>query len=160
MKRTLTTGTMILVGFLFAVLSSRRAEAGTSCHLINARAVGKDISATQEQDGTLHIETSAAVIGAGLLHGAIAGNLTVPPFEGPVAEFTETATFATAHGTITISLHGWIDFRSAHFNASGPVTAATEKLKGSTGTLSVSCVGDNGSFTEDFSGAFCVDLAP
>jgi len=45
---------------------------------------------------------------------------------------------------------------------SGPVTAATGKLAGATGTLVLNGIEDltSGKFIEDISGLICVDLAP
>ena len=158
MKRILISTMVICLAF--GGLLERFAEAGTSCHLINAKGVGKDLGVSADPDGTLHILTSATVIGGGLLHGMVTGSLTLPPPAGPVAQFTEIVTFTTQHGTLTVNLTGWVDFASSHFHASGPVTGGTGKLAGATGTLSLSGDDAAGTFTEDINGAVCVNLAP
>ena len=51
---------------------------------------------------------------------------------------------------------------TGEFSASGPVTDATGKLAGATGTLPFDGVEDlsTGSFVEEVTGLVCVDLAP
>ncbi len=72
------------------------------------------------------------------------------------------STFTTNRGTLTVVVNGAIDLATGQFNASGPVTAATGKLLGATGNLSVSGVVhfSSGVFTEDINGVVCAELAP
>jgi hypothetical protein len=129
------------------------ARAAVSCHLINAKGVGQDLGAGS---------TTGNVIGGGLLEGTIAGSITVTGVSGTVASFTETVTFTNRLGTLTVVVTGAIDLNTGQFNASGPVTAGTGKLSGATGNISVSGVANFAAavFTEDITGAICVDLAP
>jgi hypothetical protein len=152
------SGIASLSKILFAVLVSlgalmSPAQAGVSCHLMNAKAVGEDVGGGN---------TTARVIGGGLLEGTSAGSLTITGVSGTVASFTETVTFTNQHGTLTVSVTGAIDVITGQFNASGPVTASTGKLSGATGQLSLSGVAHfaTGIFTEDITGVICVDLAP
>jgi hypothetical protein len=145
---------LIALGFLVslgALISPAQAE--VSCHLINAKAVGQDHGGGA---------TTGSVIGGGLLHGTIAGSITGTGLVGTVASFVETVTFTTQHGTLTVMVTGAIDITTGQFNASGPVTAATGKLSGASGNIALSGVVNfaTGVFSEDISGAVCVNLAP
>jgi hypothetical protein len=138
---------------LLALITVCPARAGVSCHLINAKGVGQDLGAGS---------TTGNVIGGGLLHGTIAGSISVTGVSGTVASFVETVTFTNQHGTLTVVVTGAIDVITGQFNASGPVTAATGKLSGATGNISVSGIANFAAavFTEDITGVVCVDLAP
>ena len=151
-----TISPSILLGWLLVfggLIAARPAQAASSCHLINAKAVGQDLGAGS---------TVAKVIGGGLLQGNIAGNLTITGVSGTVASFMETVTFTNGNGTLTVVLTGAIELTTGQFNASGPVTGATEKLARATGNLSLSGIANFAAaiFTEDIAGAICVDLAP
>ena len=136
-----------------AVIMANPAQAGVSCHLINAKAVGQDLGGGR---------TSGATIGGGLLQGTIDGTIVGTGFNGTVATFQETVIFTTAKGTLTVVVTGGIDVTTGQFNASGPVSAATGKLSGATGNISLSGAVNfaTGIFSEDVSGVICVDLAP
>jgi hypothetical protein len=138
---------------LLALTTVSPVRASVSCHLINAKAVGQDLGAGS---------TTGNVIGGGLLQGTIAGSITVTGVSGTVASFVETVTFTNQHGTLTVLVTGAIDLTTGQFNASGPVTAGTGKLSGATGNISVSGVANFAAavFTEDITGAVCVNLAP
>ena len=143
-------GVLVSLGTLMTITP---AQAGVSCHLINAKGVGEDLGGGN---------TTAKVIGGGLLQGTIAGSLTITGVSGTVASFMETVTFTNQHGTLTVVVTGAIDVITGQFNASGPVTAASGKLSGATGALSLSGVAHFAAaiFTEDITGVVCVDLAP
>jgi len=143
----------MIVLSLLAAMTVSPARAGVACHLINAKGVGQD------QGGG---STTGNVIDGGLLQGTIAGNISVTGVSGNIASFVETVTFTNRHGTLTIVVTGAIDVTTGHFNASGPVTAATRKLSGATGNIALSGVVNfaTGIFTEDITGSVCVDLAP
>jgi hypothetical protein len=146
----LVCGVLVLLGALMTVSP---AQAEVSCHVINAKGVGQDTGGGN---------TTANIIGGGLLHGTNAAHVTITGVSGTVASFVETATFTNQHGTLTVLVTGGIDFTTGQFSASGPVTAATGGLSGATGNISFSGVVSlsSGVFTEDISGALCVDLAP
>jgi 2',3'-cyclic-nucleotide 2'-phosphodiesterase (5'-nucleotidase family) len=151
----LVSPSIMLVGALVSLgaLTVSPAQAGVSCHLINAKAVGQDLGGGS---------TTASVMGGGLLHGTNAGSLTITGVSGTVASFVETVTFTNRHGTLTVLVTGWIELTTGQFNASGPVTAATGKLAGATGQISLSGAANFATaiFSEDISGVVCVDLAP
>jgi hypothetical protein len=70
--------------------------------------------------------------------------------------------FTTNQGTLTVSVIGTLDTSTGEFSALGPVTGATGKLAGATGTLNFKGIEDlsNGNFVEDITGNICVNLAP
>lgn len=147
---------IMLLGVLLSfggLITVRPVQAASSCHLINAKAVGQDLGGGS---------TAAKVISGGLLQGTIAGDLTITGVSGTVASFMEMVTFTNQHGTLTVMLTGAIDVTTGQFNASGPVTGATGKLAGATGNLSLSGVVNFAAaiFVEDIAGVICVDLAP
>ena len=154
MKRLPISKVSMLATLLLGALLGLPAQAGVSCHLINAKAVGKDLGFGN---------TAADILGGGLLQGTVAGHITVTggPISGLVP-FMETATFTNQHGTLTVVVTGAIDVATGQFNASGAVTGATGKLLGATGNLSFSGMVNfvTAIFTEDVSGLVCVDLAP
>ena len=65
-------------------------------------------------------------------------------------------------GALTVGLAGTLDLTTGEFRASGDVSAATGKLDGATGSLTLAGKQDlldpASSFTETVSGAICVDL--
>ena len=153
MKRFVLIPFPALAAILLAGFAPSPAAAEVSCHLINAKGVGKDLG-----NGT----TTGRLIGGGLLQGTLAGSLTVTGVTGSVATFNETVTFTNAGGTLTVTVSGAIGLATGKFNASGPVTAATGKLSGATGNLSLSGAVDfeSATFSEDVTGVVCADLAP
>ena len=150
MKRLSASTTLATV--LLAACLALPAQAGVSCHLINAKGVGKDLGLGK---------TAADVIGGGLLEGTLAGTITVtgPPVSG-LAPFMETIISTNNHGSLTIVVTGAIDITTGNFNASGPVTVGTGKLSDATGNVSLTGVVNfaSGVFTEDISGVVCVNL--
>ena len=144
----------LLISVVVATLFMVPAQAGVSCHVINAKAVG---------EGTGGGNTIGKVIGGGLLNGPIIGSLQLTGFLGNnLASFVETVTFTTKHGDLTAVFEGTINLVTGEFDGTGPVTGSTGKLAGATGTLAFAGVynfaGDT--FTEDLNGEICIDLAP
>jgi hypothetical protein len=134
-------------------MTATPAQAAVSCHLMNAKGVGQDNGSGS---------TTGNVIGGGLLHGTLAGSITATGISGAVATFVEIVTFTNQDATLTVRLEGAIDVSTGQFSATGPVVAATGKLSGATGNISVSGVANftAGIFTEDITGVICADLAP
>jgi hypothetical protein len=150
----LRTMASLLVFVIFgALIVDGRADAAESCHVINAKGVGRDLGGGV---------TEAQIIGGGLLHGTTEGHFTITGVSGSVASFEGTVEFTTRHGTLTVTVTGSFDTATGAFSASGPVTAATGKLAGATGTVSLEGIQDlsEGTFVEDVTGEICVDLAP
>jgi hypothetical protein len=141
---------VVLVAGLMMV-SHTRAE--VSCHKINAKGVGQDLGGGS---------TQAQIIGGGLLHGTTAGSFIITGFSGTVASIAGTVTFTTNQGSLTVTVAGTFDVATGEFSASGPVTDATGKLAGATGSPLLEGVQNlsDGSFVEDVTGEICVDLAP
>lgn len=73
-----------------------------------------------------------------------------------------TVVFTTSQATLSVTVTGTFDVSTGEFASTGPVTAATGKLAGATGTLLLEGIEDlsTGAFAEDVSGLVCVDLAP
>jgi len=144
---------LVLLVSLWTLLLSSPVQAGVSCHNINARGVGQDLGGGV---------TQARIIGGGLLHGTTAASFTITGFAGDVASFAGTVIFTTKHATLTVTIEGTLNVVTGAFNAFGPVTAATGKLAGATGSLTFDGVEDltDGSFEERVTGEICVDLAP
>jgi hypothetical protein len=140
--------------FVLTWIAAQPVHAGDGCqlHIINAKAVGQDLG---------NLTTAGTVTGGGLLHGKIAGAITITGQEGNSINFTETVTFTTQQGTVTVQVSGKLDPAAGEFHASGPVIAATGKLSCASGSLTLTgqLLGE-GIFTEDIAGFLCVDLAP
>ena len=142
---------------LFAVAASLMvvgsAHAAVSCHKINAKGAGQDLGGGM---------TRAQIIGGGLLHGTTQASFVVTGVSPPVVSIAGTVTVTTNRGTLTVTVAGTFNVATGNFIASGPVTAATGQLAGTTGTLVFDGIEDltTGAFVEDVSGLICVDLAP
>ena len=134
-----------------ALVGATTAQAGVSCHKINAKGAGQDLG------GGI---TTAQIIGGGLPQGTTQGNFSVA---GAPPEFSIAGTvmFTTKQATLTVTVVGTFNVATGNFIATGPVTVATGKLAGATGTLTLEGVEDFASlkFVEDVSGVICVDLA-
>src|SRR5688572_1570760 len=106
--------------------------------------------------------TQAQIIGGGLLEGTTAAQFVITGISGTIVSFAGPVTFTTNRGTLTVTVTGTLDVASGAFSASGPVTDATGKLEGATGSLSIDGTQDlaTGAFEEDITGEICVDLSP
>ena len=129
------------------------AFAAVSCHKINAKGIGQDLGGGA---------TQAQIIGGGLLHGTTAGQFVPGGLAGSVLSITGTVVVTTGQATLTVALSGTFDLASGNFLTTGPVSDATGKLSGASGTLTLEGVENlqSGQFVEDITGVVCVDLAP
>lgn len=129
------------------------ANAGVSCHKINAKGVGQDLGGGN---------TQAQIIGGGLLHGTTTAHFDIVGGAAPVFVINGTVTFTVNRATLTVPVSGSFDVSIGNFVVSGSIASATGKLAGATGTLMLDGVEDlaTGKFTEEISGLLCVDLAP
>jgi hypothetical protein len=152
---------LFVVALLATALVALPANAGESCHKINASAVG--ISLT---DATTNpVVTAGQTSGGGLLQGTTSGESLVTSFDTfPDLPFTGPQTFTTNRGTVTFTVTGVVsigsepDGSNAYWN-DGPVTGSTGKLAGATGNIAVVGVqAPDGSFTQTMTGEICVDL--
>ncbi len=150
LRRVIPMSVLVLAGILMTISP---ADAAVSCHVIQAKGVGQDLGGGN---------TKADIIGGGLLQGTTTASFTVTGVSGTVASLAGTVTFTTSNGVLTVTVIGWFDVTTGKFFASGPVTAATGKLSGATGTISFAGIENlsTGAFTEDITGGICVDLAP
>ena len=150
LRRVILLLLFVVVGTLITVSQVR---AAVSCHRINARGVGQDLGGGV---------TEADIIGGGLLQGTTAGNFVIGDLSGTVASIEGTVVFTTHQATLTVTVTGVFDVATGEFSASGPVTGATRKLAGASGTLLLEGMENlsDGSFLEDVTGTICVDLAP
>lgn len=153
MKVLASGNRLVLVASMGALIMITQAQAAVSCHKINAHGVGQDLG-----DGVTH----ATIKGGGLLQGTTVGNFTITGFSPPDASFAGTVEFTTNRATLTVTVAGMLDVGTGEFSATGPVTNATGKLAGATGTLQLDGVQDlsTGRFVEEVTGLVCVDLSP
>ena len=147
----------VLVGTL---IMTSQAEAGVSCHTINAKGVGQGTGGTGTQDDPL--TTVAQIKGGGLLQGTTEASFIITGGSPPILEFEGPITFTTNKATLTVFLTGTLDVVTGVFMANGPVVDADGKLEGATGSLIFDGVQNlvDGSFVETVTGQICVDLGP
>jgi hypothetical protein len=148
-------GMRVLVVTLLVVAAAAPATArgAVSCHNINAKGVGQDHGGGQ---------TTAQIIGGGLLQGTTQGSLVITGLSGTVASFEGTIVFTMNNATLTAQVSGTLDVATGEFNATTSSVSGTGKLAGATGSLSFNGVEDlsTGSFTENVTGEVCADLSP
>ena len=153
MRRSIVLLVVLLLATM--VVAVVPANAGESCHNINARGVGQD------QGGGA---TTAQIRGGGLLQGTTEAQFFFTDTTPPVFEFVGDITFTTNRGTLTVSFvapdEGTFDLNTGAFAAAGDVTGATGKLEGARGSLTFEGIQNfsDGSFTETVTGEICVDL--
>ena len=149
LRRTAVRSMFVIAAALVAVGT---AQAGVSCHKINAKGAGQDLGGGN---------TQAQIIGGGLLQGTTQASFGITGGTPPLFSIAGTVMFTTKHATLTVTVTGTFDIATGKFDASGPVTAATGKLTGATGRLEFEGVQDlpSGKFVEDVRGEICVDLA-
>jgi hypothetical protein len=135
------------------LLSFGYAEAATSCHKINASAVGQD---------NFDLTTRATIRGGGLLNGTTASTLSVAGIEPPDLLFAGTIVITTKHGLLTAAIMGTLDTTTGEFSATANITSGTGKLEGAQGMLTLDGVEDltTGRFVEEIGGVVCADLSP
>jgi hypothetical protein len=138
------------------------ALATVSCHTVTATGAGSGAPAEPGDPPNL-VRTRAQLTDAGLLEGTTAAAFTITGVTDTGFAFSGLLTVTTNRGTVTVDLTGTLDVTTGQFSASGPIVAATGKLSGATGSLTLAGVQDvtdpAGSFTETVSGSICVDLA-
>ena len=144
---------LAMIVVMAGVMMTGDARTDVSCHKINARGVGQDLGGGA---------TEAQIIGGGLLEGTTAAQFSITGVSGTLASFAGTVTFTTNRATLTVTVTGTLDVATGGFSASGPVTDASGKLEGATGSLSIHGIQDlaTGRFEEDVTGEICVDLSP
>ena len=156
--------TALIALLLLAVLqpaAAGPAAAAWSCHAVSATGTGTGAPA-QPGDPPNLVRTQARLADAGLLQGTTAAAFTIT---GPAAtgfSFAGQLTITTNRATVLVDLTGTLDVMTGQFVASGPIVAATGKLSGATGSLTLAGQQDltdpAGSFTETVIGSVCVDL--
>ena len=153
MKKLQRFTIVVLLVFLWALMLSVPAQAGISCHNINAKGVGHEVGP---------FATEATIMGGGLLHGTTAAQFSLTGGAPPVLSFDGPIVFTVNRATLTVLIDGTINVVTGAFSAFGDVSAATGKLEGATGTLFFDGVQnlDDGTFTETVTGQICVDLSP
>ena len=137
------------------------AEAGVSCHRVNASGVGEG-AAPEPGDPPNLVRTVAQISGGGLLQGTTTAAFVITDPTPPEFAFAGELTFTTNRATLTVDLVGGLDVVTGDFSASGSVIGSTGKLAGASGALTLTGVQDltdtAGSFTETVHGEICVDL--
>ncbi len=144
---------LLLIAVVAAVSAPAGARGAVSCHNVKAEGTGQDLGGGM---------TTAEIIGGGLLHGTTEASFVITGFAGTVASFEGTIVFTVNNATLTAGVAGTFDLASGAFSATTSSIAGTGKLAGAVGSLFFSGVEDlsDGSFTEEVTGAICVDLAP
>ena len=128
------------------------AQAGSEdehgCAPVHAVGVGQDHTGGN---------TTATISHGGRLNGTTAGHFVGTGGTFPVFTIAGTVIFTTNGGTLTATVLGTINVVTGEFNASGPVSAGTGNLAGTTGTLTFQGVEDltTGMFTETITGTLC-----
>jgi hypothetical protein len=147
--------TILFVTLLFvaSLAAPGAARAEVSCHNVNAKGVGQDLGGGQ---------TTAQIIGGGLLHGTTQAAFVITGLSGTVASFEGTIVFTVNNATLTANVSGTLDLATGEFQATTSSISGTGKLAGATGSLSFNGVEDlsTGDFTEDVTGEICADLSP
>ncbi len=143
----------VMVLFVVAAAAPAAARGAVSCHNINAKGVGQDLGGGQ---------TTAQIIGGGLLQGTTQASFVITGFSGTVASFEGAIVFTVSNATLTAEVSGTLDVATGEFHATTSSVSGTGKLADATGSLSFSGIEDlsTGSFTEDVTGEICADLSP
>ena len=136
-------GALIMAGGAQANAS----EDDQGCAQVHAVGVGQDLGGGS---------TTATISHGGRLNGTTSGQFAITG-AAPVFTITGTVVFATKHGTLSANVTGTFDVTSGAFNASGPVSAGTGNLAGTTGSLTFAGVENlaTGVFTETITGTLC-----
>jgi hypothetical protein len=137
------------------------AAAAESCRAINATGMGSGAPAEPGDPPNL-VRTRAQLADAGLLQGTTTAAFTITGATDTGITFAGPLTVTTNRATLLVDLTGTLDLTTGQFFASGPIVAATGKLSGATGSLTLSGLQDltdpAGRFNETVSGSICVDL--
>jgi hypothetical protein len=146
-------GLVLMLLVVASAAAPAAAQGGASCHNINAKGLGQDHGGGQ---------TTAQIIGGGLLHGTTQASFVITGFSGTVASFEGSIVFTVNKGTLTANVAGTLDVATGEFQATTSSISGTGKLAGATGSLSFSGDEDlsTGTFTEDVTGEICADLSP
>jgi hypothetical protein len=154
----------VLVVFLLPLallVVPSQAVAAESCRAINATGTGSGAPAEPGDPPNL-VRTRAQLADAGLLQGTTAAAFTITGATDTGISFAGPLTITTNRSTVLLDLTGTLDLTTGQFVGSGPIVAATGKLSGATGSLTLSGQQDltdpAGHFTETVSGSICVDL--
>ena len=138
------------------------AVAAESCRAINATGTGSGAPAEPGDPPNL-VRTQAQLADAGLLQGTTAAAFTITGLTDTGLSFAGLLTITTNRATVIVDLTGTLDLVTGQFSGAGPIVAATGKLSGATGSLTLSGQQDltdpAGRFTETVSGSICVDLS-
>jgi hypothetical protein len=143
------------------VVAVAPANAGMSCHNINANGVGQDVTEDPPPDG-VDAQTVAQIRGGGLLQGTTYAEFS---FIGPTT-FVGELTFTTNRATLKVQLDGSLvvdlDTSTAEFTATtvGDPEGTGKLLNVESADLTFAGVQSlvDGSFTETVTGEKCVDL--
>lgn len=154
--KTMKAAAALLVSVMTLVLLMvGSAQAGPSCHKIDATGVGQD------QGGGI---TTAQISDGGLLQGTTAAAFTVVGFTPPsTVLITGSVTFTTNRATLEVAGMGTLDVSTGSFTfASAAASTGIGKLEGATATLVFDGVENlaTGSFVETIEGVICVNAAP
>jgi len=161
MKPLRRAALMFLVVFVGTLMVLSQSQAAESKHKINAKGIGL-YTPTSGSTG----ETSAKIIGGGLLQGTYLGEWVTTSFVYPIVYGDWIATITTVQGaTLTVDCMGTFNILTGDYSMTGDVIGATGKLEGATGILEFEGIqevtGDPPFMAvETITGIILVDLAP
>jgi hypothetical protein len=126
---------------------AKGAEDDQGCGNVHAVGLGQDLGGGN---------TTATISHGGRLNGTTAGHFELGGTP-PIFTIAGTVAFTTKHGTLTATVSGTFNVATGEFTASGPVSAGTGNLAGTTGILTFSGVENLGTgvFTETITGTLC-----
>jgi hypothetical protein len=155
MKTMKAAAALVISVMALVLLMAGSAQAGPSCHKIDATGIGQD------QGGGI---TTAQISDGGLLQGTTVGAFAVVGFTPPSTVLIGgSVTFTTNRATLEVPGMGTFDVSTGQFTfASAAAPTGTGKLAGATATLVFDGVENlaTGSFVETIEGVVCVNLAP
>jgi len=124
-----------------------RSEDDHGCAPAHAVGIGQDLGGGN---------TTATISHGGRLNGTTTGSFAISGVP-PVFAIDGTVVFTTNGGTLTATVSGTFNVLTGEFTASGPVSAGTGNLAGTTGILTFQGVEDlaTGVFTETITGTLC-----
>jgi hypothetical protein len=139
---------LCVLAVLLTVMAGVARADGAGCRPVRAIGDGQDLGGGN---------TMATISHGGLLNGTTRAHFDLIGGAPPAFTIAGTLALTTKHGALTLDLAGTFNVATGEFTATGPITSATGKLAGSTGTLTLTGVENltTGAFTERISGTLC-----
>ena len=138
----------VMAVLLTTMVGVAQGEDGSGCRRVHAIGAGQDLGGGN---------TTATISHGGVLNGTTRAHFDITGGAPPALTIAGSLVLTTKHGGLSVDLGGTLNVSSGEFTYSGPITDATGKLAGSTGTLTLNGVEDlsTGAFTETITGTLC-----